>query len=105
MSIQDFYWEDVKLLVSGESVPFVPVEYNSSKNAFEILIEIKIDDLLKNRKEKGYCINLDNETGKSIIIDGIEFKIGNRIFFDKNEYLVYAVLDNTIILELIAITK
>lgn len=97
-------WEDTKLILLGVEIQINPIHYNDKRRVLNAPIELKIEDLLKIRKEAMYQINIDSEFGKSIIIDRIEFKAGNRIAFNDNEYLIDAVLENTIIFKLISVT-
>ncbi|HAO08692.1 MAG TPA: hypothetical protein DCQ50_17315 [Chryseobacterium sp.] len=51
---------------------------------------------------KEYTTIYDYQNGKTLIIEGLEFKQDNRLKIDNNEYLVWAVLEDKIILKLIA---
>lgn len=101
--MENHSWKDVRLSILGNEIEFKPLVYkNDTAAVFETPIEIKIDEL---KKISGVIMHerISSENGRSIKINDIEFKVGNIVEFNNNEYLVYAVLEDRIILELISI--
>ena len=101
--MEKYDWNNVKISILGKEIDFGSVNYYSKKDDVFLPFSIEIDiKALQEIASHEFVINESSKYGRSLIVDGLEIKADSRLCFNENEYLVMAVLEDRIILELIS---